>query len=156
MTAPSPLAATSTGREEVAPGGSLRRLEHHLDVRAEHRGTTLVLVLEGRLDWNTAPLLRSAVEADPSWHALVVDIEALDTLDASGTGAILLAVLTSRDRGAPMAIAAFEPAVLGVLLTAGIGLVVPITATATDALRLVEGEPQVAGACGTTSSRARC
>lgn len=113
-------------------------------VVATWNGGVLLLHVEGPLQEELAPALTAALPSGRHLDAIVVDLEQAHSLDQAGTAAVLTVVLRGQERGAATAIAAFDPEVLQVLLVNGISFVAPITANATDALRLVrtDGRPR--------------
>lgn len=115
------------------------RIDHHIDVDLHQEGDVLIGRLGGRLDWVTAPPLRQQLTTS-SWRALLLDLTELDGLDSQGTGALIRATSEARKRGAGMALVAPDPRIADVLDHVGIGWVVPIVPTVSEA-RHVLGIP---------------
>ena len=71
----------------------LRREDFMLILKAERQGTNLIVLIDGELDLETAPLFKETVEKKlnqyESVRHLILDLEKVSFIDSSGLGAIL-------------------------------------------------------------------
>jgi anti-sigma B factor antagonist len=107
---------------------------HECHVTDDTYHGTLVVRVEGRLDWATAGQLRDALQACEDEPALVIDLGPMTSFDSVGLGVILatMARTTSRDH---VVVVATDPETLDVLWAVQVDEVVPVVASLEEASR---------------------
>ena len=83
--------AVDSALPEAAPG------RHGCEIREARRGETLVLRVNGPLDWSSAPAFVDHVRTQCDAAGLVIDLTGA-TVDSAGTGAILSVAAAEHDR----------------------------------------------------------
>jgi anti-anti-sigma factor len=102
-----------------------------VNVQFERLGSTTVVVLQGRLDFGTAPAfekqLQEALAGGGSAPARVIlDCAALDYVSSAGLRAILLAARASQRAGITFALCALTPAVREVFDLSGFSRIITV------------------------------
>lgn len=107
-----------------------------LTVTARTDGTWVVLEVAGELDFQTAPQVRTAVQAlslSPD-RGLVLDLGGLTFCDSSGITAMVVARAFAREAGAAIALAALPDRVARTFAIVGLAQVFTVHPTAAEAI----------------------
>lgn len=120
------------GRRRTAEGAGSVELEH------EDLGDAVVVHVQGELDEHTAQAFRERLDALVQGRRvryLVLDLRQLTFIDSSGIGALLGRYRRLQQEGGRMAIVRPAAHVRAVLELAGVARVVPVYASARQALQ---------------------
>jgi len=74
----------------------------NLEIAVDHSGAAAVAHLKGRIDVDSSPDVRDRLEAiltsDPLPHALIVDLDGVTSIEASGIATLIEALKVARHR----------------------------------------------------------
>lgn len=115
------------------------RTDHGLRINWISIDGCLVCRPVGSLDAFSASLLREVSADVPVGSSLVLDLSALSFIDSAGRGALLGAARLVRARGGAANAAAPRPVVRRVLTRTGFDRLVPVFATASEAVAAHKG-----------------
>jgi anti-anti-sigma regulatory factor len=110
-------------------------------VRTSWDREVLVVHVDAHLDAQAGRQVALALSGAPGWSRAVLDLESVLSLDQDGLSAVFGALARAQQQGGELVIATFDAGTVQTLLGHGIGLVAPIVATVTDALRLLRRPP---------------
>lgn len=108
-----------------------------VELEAERLGDAVVLHVRGELDEETAATFRQRLDAlieRERVRYLILDLRHLSFIDSSGLGALLGRLRLLQQRGGRMAVVRPAPHVRAVLELSGLGRLLPIYASARQAL----------------------
>jgi anti-anti-sigma regulatory factor len=108
-------------------------------------GAVRVVRVVGRLDWKTDIRFRDLLRDECPERSVIVDLLNA-SLDAAGTGVVLSATARARKRGQQMVFVIADPVELEVLASQGLGFVVPVVASVSEALNWLGADRSAAEA----------
>lgn len=110
-----------------------------MQVTEQRYGNALLLVVAGRLDRDTADILRDALEphlenCKPGGHVLLLDFAGVDYISSLGFQVLLRAQRLIKTHGGSFALASLQGAAKSVFATANFGKVIRSYESVTEAL----------------------
>ena len=108
--------------------------EHKCQIESDRQNGALVVRVTGALDWATARQLRDSLSRHGHEPAVVVDLSATTHSDSAGVGVLLVAAADASEQVRQLAVVVSDPVLSEALYAAGLGIVVPIVPTLSEAL----------------------
>ncbi len=113
-------------------------VRHDCRLVSEYHGTVRVVRVFGCLDWTTACEFRDLMRDTCTDAMVIVDLGATTRMDSAGTGHLLTATARTKRRGQQLVMVVADPLMLEVLTGTGLDGVVPVVASVSEALLLVD------------------
>lgn len=111
---------------------------HDCRLVSEYHGSVRVVRVIGCLDWTTADEFRDLLRDECTDAMVVIDLAATTRMDSTGTGDILSAAARMNERGQQLALVVTDPLQLEVLTETGLGTLVPVVPSVSEALLRLE------------------
>ncbi len=115
-------------------------VRHDCRLVSEFHGTVRVVRVFGCLDWTTAGEFGDLMRDECTDATLIVDLAATTRVDSVGTGHILAATALTKTRHQRLVMVVADPLLVEVLAATGLGAVVPIVASVSEALLWLDAQ----------------
>lgn len=114
-----------------------------LEISSASVGALTVVAVAGEVDVYTAPALDEVLSAAIAEGRadLVVDLSGVSFLDSTGLGVLVKALKRAREADGSLAVATESERVLKVFRITGLDLVIPVYATAEEAVAEITPDP---------------